>query len=78
LNRYGVTPQLKEQSELLGNVTGGRRDGFEYETTACLSRAASVSALHIHDRNPTVENLSLSKGGEGWVLRSTPCPFNDS
>src|SRR5438132_1618439 len=61
LGKYGVTLQLQEQSDLLGNITGGRRQGFDYEgqTTATLqidTKPAfgiagglfNVSALQIH------------------------------
>ena len=36
LAKYGITLTLQEQSEVLGNVTGGTRQGFEYDglTTA--------------------------------------------
>ena len=31
LSKYGVTLSVQEQSEILGNVTGGRQQGFEYD-----------------------------------------------
>ncbi len=70
LGQYGMTFSLTETSEVLGNVTGGVRRGFEYDglTTATLQldtqRAFNwyggtfdVSALDIHGRNLSADNL---------------------
>jgi porin len=70
LKTFGTTLTLQEQSEILGNVTGGRRLGFAYDglTTATLqtdTQAAfgwngglfNVSGLQIHGRNLSTDNL---------------------
>jgi len=70
LAKYGITLTLQEQSEVLGNVTGGTRQGFEYDglTTATVqmdTQAAfgwqggqfNVSALQIHGRDLSADNL---------------------
>jgi porin len=70
LGQYGMTLSLTETSEVLGNLTGGVRQGFEYDglTTATLQldtqRAFNlygglfdVSALDIHGRNLSADNL---------------------
>jgi porin len=69
-SQYGVSLTLQEQSEILGNVSGGQRRGFDYDglTTATLqidSQAAfgwaggqfNVSALQIHGRNLSADDL---------------------
>jgi porin len=70
LSKYGMTFTLQEQSEILGNVRGGRRQGFAYDglTTGTLqvdTQAAfglaggqfNVSGLQIHGQNLSAENL---------------------
>jgi len=70
LSKYGMALSIVEQSEVLGNVTGGIRKGFEYDglTTATLQldtqRAFgwngglfNVSGLQIHGRNLSADNL---------------------
>jgi porin len=70
LGSYGMTLTVTETSEVLGNLTGGIRQGFEYDglTTATLqldtARAFgldgglfNVSALDIHGRNLSADNL---------------------
>ena len=70
LSQYGMTLSIVEQSEVLGNVNGGARQGFAYEglTTATLqldtARAFNwdgglfnVSGLQIHGRNLSADNL---------------------
>lgn len=70
LSQYGMTLSITETSEVLGNLTGGVRRGFEYDglTTATLQldtqRAFNwqgglfdVSALDIHGRNLSADNL---------------------
>ena len=72
LGKYGLTLSLTETSEVLGNLTGGARRGADYDglTTATLqldSKAAfgfdggqfNVSALQIHGRNLSTDNLSV-------------------
>ena len=70
LGNHGITFGLTETSEVLGNVSGGVRLGFEYEglTTATLGLDTAkafgwdggsfdVSALQIHGRNLSADNL---------------------
>jgi len=70
LDQYGVTLSLSEVSEILGNVTGGIHTGADYEglTTMGLSLDTdkafhwsggtfNVSALQIHGRNLSTDNL---------------------
>ena len=70
LGQYGITLSLTETSEVLGNLTGGVRQGFAYDglTTATLQldtqRAFNfygglfnVSALWIHGSNLSADNL---------------------
>jgi porin len=70
LNKVGATLNLQEQSEILGNLSGGRRRGFEYEglTTGTLQLDTqpalgwagglfNVSGLQIHGRNLSADNL---------------------
>ena len=70
LGQYGITLGLTETSEVLGNLTGGVRQGFAYDglTTATLQldtqRAFNfygglfnVSALWIHGSNLSADNL---------------------
>ena len=70
LSKYGMTLSIVEQSEVLGNLTGGIRQGFAYDglTTATLQldtqRAFgwngglfNVSGLQIHGRNLSADNL---------------------
>jgi porin len=67
-----------EQSEVFGNVSGGRRRGFEYDglTTAALQidpkpmfgiegGLFNVSALQIHGRNLGVDNLLTLQTASG-------------
>ncbi len=78
LGEYGMTFTLQETSEVLGNVTGGFHTGFTYDglTTATLQldtqRAFGwhggtfdVSALQIHGRNLSVENLGTLQTASG-------------
>jgi porin len=70
LSRYGITFAIQETSEVLGNVTGGTHRGADYDglTQAILQldtkRAfgwygglLNVSALQIHGRNLSADNL---------------------
>jgi porin len=70
LARHGLSLAIEETSEVLGNVTGGVKKGFEYDglTQAILQldtqRAFgwygglfNVSALQLHGRNLSAENL---------------------
>jgi porin len=78
LTKYGFTLTLQEQSEVFGNVSGGRRRGFEYDglTTAALQidpkpmfgiegGLFNVSALQIHGRNLGVDNLLTLQTASG-------------
>ncbi len=78
LSRYGMTLALQETSEVLGNVTGGTRRGADYDglTTAILQldtqRAFgwyggtfNVSALQIHGRNLSADDLSTLQTASG-------------
>ncbi|HTV88471.1 MAG TPA: carbohydrate porin [Stellaceae bacterium] len=78
LGQYGMTLSLTETSEVLGNLTGGIRQGFEYDglTTATLQldtqRAFNwyggtfnVSALQIHGRNLSADNLDTLQTASG-------------
>lgn len=78
LGHYGLTIGVTETSEVLGNVSGGARQGFEYEglTTATLQldtlRAFGVpgglfnaSALQIHGRNLSADNLLTLQTASG-------------
>ncbi|MDR3631279.1 MAG: carbohydrate porin [Desulfocapsaceae bacterium] len=70
LGNYGITFGLTETSEVLGNTTGGLHRGFAYEglTTMTLTMDTdkafnwsggtfNVSALQIHGRNLSADNL---------------------
>jgi porin len=70
LSRYGMSLGVLETSEVLGNVTGGSRTGFEYDGLTQMvlqldtSRAFghygglfNVSALESHGRNLSADNL---------------------
>ena len=72
LGRYGITLAATEVSEVFGNATGGYRQGAAYDglTTATLQvdtmRAFGLvggtfnaSALQIHGRNLSLENLGV-------------------
>jgi porin len=76
--KYGMTLTLQETSEILGNVSGGRRQGFDYEglTTATLQMDTqrafgwdgglfNVSALQVHGRNLSSENLMTLQTASG-------------
>jgi porin len=83
LSQYGMSFALQETSEVLGNVTGGARTGFEYDglTQAVLQldtqRANgllgggwygglfNVSALEIHGRNVSADNLLTLQTASG-------------
>jgi porin len=78
LSQYGVSFALQETSEVLGNVTGGSRRGFEYDglTQAELQldtqRAFgwyggtfNVSALEVHGRSLSADNLLTLQTASG-------------
>ncbi|HLI13100.1 MAG TPA: carbohydrate porin [Alphaproteobacteria bacterium] len=78
LGKYGVTLTLQETSEVLGNATGGTRQGAAYDglTTMGLQLDTgkalgleggtfNASALQIHGRNLSAENLSSLQTASG-------------
>ncbi len=78
LSQFGASFALQETSEVLGNVSGGARTGFEYDglTQAELQldtqRAFgwhgglfNVSALEIHGRNVSADNLLTLQTASG-------------
>ncbi len=78
LGTYGITLNLQEQSEILGNVSGGLKRGAEYDglTTATLQLDTgkafgldgglfNASAFQIHGRNLSTENLATLQTASG-------------
>jgi porin len=78
LRRYGVTLKLSETGEVLGNLTGGIRRGFDYDGLTKIklvlhTRKAfewrggklKVSALQIHGRNLSTDNLATIQTASG-------------
>jgi len=78
LSRYGMSFALQETSEVLGNVTGGSRQGAEYDGLTQMAlqldtRRAfdwhgglfNVSALQIHGRNLSADNLQTLQTASG-------------
>jgi porin len=78
LAKYGVTLNITETSEVLGNVNGGQRQGFDYDglTTATLQMDTqrafglygglfNVSALQIHGRSLSADNLGTLQTASG-------------
>jgi porin len=78
LAKYGMTLSVTETSEVLGNVSGGQRLGFDYDglTTATLQldtqRAFglygglfNVSALQVHGRSLSADNLLTLQTASG-------------
>ena len=78
LAKYGLTLTIQEQSEVLGNVSGGARQGFDYDglTTATLQMDTqrafglygglfNVSALQIHGRSLSADNLYTLQTASG-------------
>jgi len=76
--KYGLTLSITETSEVLGNVSGGTRQGFDYDglTTAALQMDTqrafglygglfNVSALQIHGRNLSADNLDTLQTASG-------------
>ncbi len=84
LGNYGVTFGLQETSEVLGNVTGGVRNGFEYDGLTVLNVGVdtqkafgleggtfNVSALQIHGRNLSTDNLLTLQTASGIEAQGT-------
>jgi len=78
LSRYGMSFALQETSEVLGNVTGGSRTGFEYDGLTQMvlqmdtQRAFgwyggtfNASALQIHGSNLSANNLLTLQTASG-------------
>lgn len=78
LSQYGISLAVQETSEILGNATGGIRQGADYDglTQAILQldtqRAFgwhgglfNVSALQIHGRNLSADNLGTIQTASG-------------
>jgi porin len=78
LSRYGISFGLSETSEIFGNVSGGYRQGFEYDGLTQMvmqldtQRAFglhggtfNVSALQIHGRNVSADNLGTLQTASG-------------
>jgi porin len=72
LDDHGLTLSLSETSEMLGNLTGGLRRGFEYAGLTTMSLTLDTtkafgwpggtfyaSALQIHGRNLSADNLAV-------------------
>ena len=78
LSRYGVSFGISETSEVLGNVSGGYRQGFDYDGLTQMvlqldtQRAFGlhggtfdVSALQLHGRNLSADNLGSLQTASG-------------
>ena len=78
LSQYGISLALQETSEVLGNVTGGFHQGFEYDGLTQMAlqldtnRAFgwyggtfNVSALQYHGRNLSADNLGSLQTASG-------------
>src|SRR5579872_2104387 len=78
LAQYGISLALQETSEVLGNVSGGLHQGFDYDGLTQMAlqldtnRAFGwyggrfdVSALQIHGRNLSADNLGTLQTGSG-------------
>ncbi len=78
LGRYGITLGLQETSEVLGNVSGGTRQGAEYDGLTTLTLDADLqkalgwtggtfhlSALQIHGRNLSADDLDTLQAASG-------------
>jgi porin len=78
LSKYGLTLSIQETSEVLGNVTGGVRQGFEYDGLTQMvlqmdtQRAFglyggtfNVSGLQIHGRDLSADNLDTLQTSSG-------------
>lgn len=78
LSQYGVSLNIQETSEVLGNVSGGLHQGFEYDGLTQMilqwdtQRALNwhggtfnVSGLQIHGRNLSQDNLGTLQTASG-------------
>ncbi|MDE1900849.1 MAG: carbohydrate porin [Alphaproteobacteria bacterium] len=78
LSRYGTSFNIEETSEILGNVSGGTHQGFDYDGLTQMdlqtdTQAAfgwyggtfNISALQIHGRNLSADNLQSLQTASG-------------
>jgi porin len=78
LSKYGISLAIQETSEVLGNVTGGKKQGADYDGLTQMllqldtNRAFgwyggtfNVSALQIHGRNLSTDNLLTLQTASG-------------
>jgi porin len=78
LAKYGISLAVSETSEVLGNVTGGIRRGFEYDGLTQMALQLDTeqafgwyggtfraSALQIHGRNLSADNLGSLQTASG-------------
>jgi porin len=78
LGRYGISLALSETSEVLGNLTGGVRQGFAYDGLTQMAvqldtqlafgwygGTARASALQIHGENLSADNLFTLQTASG-------------
>ena len=78
LSRYGLSLALSETSEVLGNLTGGTRQGFEYDGLTQMAVQLDTqqafgwyggtfraSALQIHGHDLSADNLSSLQTASG-------------
>jgi porin len=84
LGNYGITIGLQETSEVLGNVTGGIHTGFDYDGLTLMNIGVdtqkafgweggifNVSALQIHGRNLSTDNLLTLQTASGIEAQAT-------
>ena len=84
LGNYGITIGLQETSEVLGNVTGGTHTGFAYDGLTLMNIGVdtqkafgleggifNVSALQIHGRNLSTDNLQSLQTASGIEAERT-------
>jgi len=84
LGRYGISIGLQATSEVLGNVTGGIHRGADYDGLTMLSVGLdtakafgwqggtfNISALQIHGRNLSADNLANLQTASGIAAEDT-------
>src|SRR6201996_2644695 len=78
LSQYGISFGLQETSEVLGNVTGGIHQSFDYDGLTQMAMQMdtqrafgfyggtfNISALNIHGRNLSTDNLGTLQTASG-------------
>lgn len=78
LNQYGLSFDMQETSEVLGNVSGGVHQGFDYDGLTQMALQLdtqkafglyggtfNISALQIHGRNLSADNLASLQTASG-------------